>query len=876
MNLQNRPYRRGVLIGDDMGLGKLEPVSSLIPSPTDQGFTPMGDIKVGSYVFGRDGRPVKVLGVYPQGVRPVYRVTFSDGSHCDCGLDHLWSVSDSNHKRRERNTGSKWMTMTTDQIMERGIVDRGQPKFWIPRQGMVDRPAIEFDLDPYFVGVMIGDGTYCGACASVCLGDMDREDIERRIPAPARQRKSPGCMRYEYPVTMLRKLNAIGLVDKGPSKRIPQKYLIGSIDQRIELLRGLMDTDGSCSKNRSVFSTRSPGLASDVKELVDSLGGYATIREYERSDGRGTDIQLRIEVDFCPFHVSRKAMSWRPKDQNRRCKRGIVGIEYLRDEESQCIAVDSPDHLYLTGLNYIVTHNTIQAIGLINCIPSIQKVLIICPAAVKRQWIRELNRWLVRPFQLGAAMGSKWPVGADIVTINPDILYRNEDEIRGTEWDLVVVDECHYFKDPKTRRCKFLLKTAAEYRLALTGTPILNKITDIYTTLAWLDPHEWSNPYSFKKKFCNEFGESDATQRANLQRVLRGTLMVRRLKTEVFKDMPKVRRQVIEVDDTVGIVDMEKAAVNTNSSIQEKLTAALELAKVSDDPEEYKRALENVRSASSDGLGDMEFTSIARIRRDSAVAKIPLTINHLRSCLESGVDKIVVWAHHTECIQRIADAFPGAVSYYGATTTINRDLALNKFINDPKCPLFVAGIRAAGFGLDGLQKVCSHAVIHEFDWVPKVMNQAEDRINRIGQTAPCLFQYLVVSGSIDADMAYMQVDKLQLSDQCLDEEREMVLSEPMLWTKSKGGQVTVTKKDIEACSVSPPQRIAIHECLKILAGVCDGAHSHDGAGFNKIDSRIGKSLASFGTLTAKQAVLGQKLVRKYSKQLPEDMVSQAL
>jgi hypothetical protein len=151
------------------------------------------------------------------------------------------------------------------------------------------------------------------------------------------------------------------------------------------------------------------------------------------------------------------------------------------------------------------------------------------------------------------------------------------------------------------------------------------------------------------------------------------------------------------------------------------------------------------------------------------------------------------------------------------------------------------------------------------------VSQAEDRAHRIGQHDSVLVQHLVLEGSLDATMAKRLVEKQDAIDKALDDPvTSPAARESIIPTQSS---VTISRREIEeAPEFTEPQRAAIHLGLQMLAGMCDGARQIDGVGFNKLDTNIGKSLAHAIRLTNKQAVLGRKLVTKYRRQLPPDLL----
>jgi SWI/SNF-related matrix-associated actin-dependent regulator 1 of chromatin subfamily A len=410
---------------------------------------------------------------------------------------------------------------------------------------------------------------------------------------------------------------------------------------------------------------------------------------------------------------------------------------------------------------------TIQAIGLINSDPSIRKVLIICPATLKINWRLELQKWLVVPRSIAIANG-QWP-NADIVITNYDILKKwrlgDGSAIDAVDWDLLVVDEAHYLKNEKTQRTKLvlgngerLLPIKAKRKLFLTGTPIVNRPRELWTLLHALDPHDLGrNFFAFGKRYCaahqTALGYWDfngASNTEELQQRLRAKFMIRRLKADVLTELPPKQRQII-------VLTPDRAARATIAAER----AVWGLAEDADD-NAYADAVSRLRQRG------IPFEEIARRRHDTAVAKIPQVIEHLRDCLDAE-EKVVVFVHHHDVAHAIEAAFPEmqpAVLTGETAMGVPRQMAIERFQADPRCRLFIASIMAAGVGIT--LTAARLAVFAELDWVPGNVSQAEDRLHRIGQISPVLVQHLVFDGSIDARMASVNIQKQVVIEAAVD------------------------------------------------------------------------------------------------------------
>jgi SNF2-related domain/Family of unknown function (DUF6011)/Helicase conserved C-terminal domain len=447
------------------------------------------------------------------------------------------------------------------------------------------------------------------------------------------------------------------------------------------------------------------------------------------------------------------------------------GIFYTMQRQSTLIADDM-------GLG-----KTIQALGAINADPTVKSVLVISPASLKLNWKREAEKWLVRPMTVEVTNGG-FP-NADMVIVNYDVLVKFRDQIMARHWDLLIVDEAHYAKNPKAQRTKMLFGSKkdgmsaiqAGRRIFLTGTPILNKPVELWTLVQALDPEDLGrNFHRFTVRYCaaykHRFGwdRNGASNLDELQTRLRGKFMVRRLKSEVLVDLPAKRRQVIDIapNGATSVIDRE------NALNQRKLDAirAVAEAEASGNKAAYDSAVANLKEAES-----VAFAEISALRHEVAVAKIPAVIEHVEMCLENE-GKIVVFAHHLDVIEALMAAFPGSAMVSGLEPNLaKRDAAVARFQNDPACRVFIGGIKAAGVGLT--LTAASHVVFAELDWTPGGVTQAEDRCHRIGQKNMVLVQHLVFDGSLDSRIAKIIVDKQNVIDAALDAGTAPVRVEPV-------------------------------------------------------------------------------------------------
>ena len=355
--------------------GKALPNSETIPTPN--GPKTVGEIKTGDYLFDRYGNPTKVLGVYPQGRKEVYEFTFGDGRKARSSIDHIWYV----HKKTWRNK-EEYREYTTKQIIEERILNSDRSaNFYIPVAKAVKYPERKYDIHPYVIGAMLGDGC-CAGNNYLTISSKDNIVPNRILSLLNGSELYDNKANYNWTFKdengHLIKTDILppSVRERAEYKYIPCEYKYGSIEQRLELIRGLMDTDGSIQIDQRdnhkaggtiTFTSISLMLILDVQEVLQSLGYSSTISEDKR-DKYTTGVAYRLIINipnsekykiFWLPEKKEKALSIKDIPQNKNFSRtSIRSIEDLGiEEEMTCFYVDNEEHLFLTS-NYVVTHNT--------------------------------------------------------------------------------------------------------------------------------------------------------------------------------------------------------------------------------------------------------------------------------------------------------------------------------------------------------------------------------------------------------------------------------------------------------------------------------------------------------------------------------------
>ena len=332
---------------------------------TEEGTTTIGTCAVGDKIFGADGRLTRIIAKSEVFHKPVYEIGLADGRSIRVSEDHINTVIEKENAQNTARCVEK--NLTTAELLKRDLFlirDRGhritkERLFFIRNCEPVQYPTRTFAVDPYSLGVILGDGRIRRDCGSVEL-TAHKDDLpfyRKQIPYTF-GRIQVDSRNSNVLTQSIRGLGPalthFGLKGHGDDKFIPDEYLRGSVEQRLSLLQGLMDTDGTIGKRKvnsvTSFCSNSLGLIHGIKTLVQSLGGHTIIG---RTGKRAYRIQIHLNMPV--FRLPRKAVK-----QQIGSKQNKVAIEYIKpitQVSTQCIAVDNEEHQFLTG-EFIRTHNT--------------------------------------------------------------------------------------------------------------------------------------------------------------------------------------------------------------------------------------------------------------------------------------------------------------------------------------------------------------------------------------------------------------------------------------------------------------------------------------------------------------------------------------
>ncbi len=731
-----------LLLGDDVGLGKAQPLDAKVLTP--EGWRRMADLAVGDAIVDPDGGVGEVTGIFPQGTRQVFRVELADGAATECCDEHLWLVQTANDRIRGGGRVLALRDFRDKLVSIRGNGQRAH-NYFVPTCAPVERPAAEFPFDPYALGLLLGDGSFRGS--SIRFTSPDEELVERLRREVVRfgvRLVAAGSRPLDWRVGipsgrnilpwMFRKLGLWG--KDACAKEIPDRYFGGSIDQRLALLRGLMDTDGDCTcSSVAVFSTSSPFLRDGVVRLVRELGGFTKVYKRdaptysyrgERRTGRPS-YRVNVRLPVNPFTLPRKAARWRPPLMAR----AISSVEPVGEKPVQCIRVSTKRSLYVTD-DYVVTHNTVSAICALRDARALPAIVVTLSGIMPRQWEREINRFAPDLFVHVAKKGTAYELptwmgrGPDVVVMNYHKLAGWADVLKHYA-RTVIFDEAQELRRSESQKSQAAREIASHmaYRLGLSATPIYNFGGEIFNVLQAIAPGEIGTKTEFTTEWCDHTGKKIANPAAFGSYLRESFIMLRRTRKDVGRELPALSRFTHPVDSDPAALDRVK-------------DSAAELARI---------ILRTDAGARGEKMQAAEELSNV-LRQATGIAKAPYVGDFVRILVENG-ERVLVYAWHREVysilLAKLEDLQPAM--FTGSETPAQKDAERERFVKG-ETPVMLMSLRA-GAGVDGLQKVCRTVVFAELDWSPGVHEQAIGRVYRDGQGEPVAVYFLVAEDGAD-------------------------------------------------------------------------------------------------------------------------------
>ena len=742
---------RNTLISHEMGTGKANPLDSKLLTPN--GWIKMGDIKVGNFVIGSDGKPKKVLGVYPQGIKDIYEVCFNDGTSAQSCDEHLWNVN--TYIRNWRK--NPFMTKTLNEIMNEGLTFKnGNHKHYIPIVKPIEFEEKELKINPYVLGCILGDGSIT-VLNGIGFSSFDKEIIDEitiRLPNNHNMVHNGKSLK-DYYLTADGKNNYINQALKiynlkgcnSYTKFIPNDFKFASINQRLELLQGILDTDGHVSKRQGFIeiTLASKQLIDDVQFIVQSLGGIGRLHDkwvmYNGEKRLYYRLYIKLPSKFIPFKLKRKINNFIAPTKYLP-NRAISGVKYVGKKEAQCIMVDSKDQLYVID-HCILTHNTLSAILYVE-MNNFEKVVVITPNSLKFNFYNEVEKFTKSNSHIVNWRKNKCSIeDAKYIIINYDFFNSSNKEKFLTKWeklklnkiDVIIADECAKLKNTKANTYKnfkrifnkTIFKNEKISKIFLSGTPAPNRAHELYTVLNQISPIDFATKKYFMEYYCGMsydiyggWGYITDNVEAKFEELYHkiAPFTHRKRKFEVLKDLPdKIYQRVM--------LEMEENEYDMYNEIEEGV------------------ANDFVMHPNGNPL-----TTMLRLRQYTSHLKIKPVIELIENILETG-EKIVVVDFFKESIQQLKKKLGDIAGLHTGDQTDEERAEIVKTFQDPNSSMkvFLGSIQTCGYGLT--LTAASKLFLITLPYSVGDYDQVSDRLHRIGQKAIVNIYPLIFRDTID-------------------------------------------------------------------------------------------------------------------------------
>lgn len=827
------------LLLDAPGLGKAVTLETEIYTPT--GKTTMGDISVGDYVIDKEGNPTKVVAVYNHDNLTMYRVKFSDGTFVDCCEDHQWLLRDgrtvstkwflehdSRHKYPRINSKNtpycvplcKPVEFTKKEqkihpyvlgaILGDGSISHGtgftsKDPFIISkiRNNLLEGVTLEqkSDIEYSFKNVIpTTRGGYIYYANNKRVGNIHDTceflhkkgcKYSKQIIRYKLKEAVENCQIFEnYAWTrkehktsilgsILEELSLLGCTSH--TKFIPDVYKYSDIQSRVELLQGLIDTDGYVADNHVEYSSVSKQLCKDVREIVESLGGICSWHEGPCGyNGKLTGISYSLTIRFSDPRVCcslpRKLELLNSRKLNAEPLRKFVSIEKINNCIGRCITVDSPSSTYLCK-NFIVTHNTLQIVYLAQELKrtrGIKHCLIICGVnSLKGNWVKEIEkhsnlqcRILGQQFTKRTHkmfIGSVAERISDLKSSPEEFFWiTNIETIRSDDFvkeinkqclDMIVCDEIHTTKSPTSQQGKNFLKlNTATYQVGLTGTLLMNNPLDCYVPLKWIGK-EKSTYSTFKSEFLR-YGGSFNNEVIGYKNIdfLKSTIQDCSLRrTKDILDLPP--KNVIP-----EYIDLDESHQRFYNNIVDGIVQ--EVDKVNINPTSIFSMLIRLRQA----LACPSMLTTTQV----VSTKINRAVELSKEIIENG-DKVVIFSTFKGTVDALCKELiefnPLILTGDVDDNTFEENKI--KFQEEDKHKICICTWQKAGTGIT--LTAARYAIFIDTPYTYAQFEQCSDRIHRIGTTQPVFIYNLIANGTIDERVNEILMTKQAVSDFIIDD-----------------------------------------------------------------------------------------------------------
>jgi len=396
------------------------------------------------------------------------------------------------------------------------------------------------------------------------------------------------------------------------------------------------------------------------------------------------------------------------------------------------------------------TGKTAQAIGWMHY-RQMYPTLIVCPASLKLNWEREILKFIgKKSVVLSGSPKKNQRLEGDIIIINYDIIAKWTTILLKKNFKLLIADESHFLKNANRKRSKAVLKLSGKipHVLPMTATAVENSPMDLWNIFRMIDKDLFPSKHNFGVRYCGGFHNGwgwqykGATNINELKQIL-ANYMIRRKKSDILKELPQKQRIVVPLE----------------------LTNKNQYRKAERDFTRWYNQKENKINV---------LAKLAALRQIANKGKFDQIVEWIDNYLEGG-EKLIVFGIHTELVEGIAKAFKGrSVLLYGKMTPKQKQESIDKFQRDKKVVLMSANIKTGGVGLNLTAAPATCFV--ELPWNPAILEQAESRIDRIGQLADKIFNYyLIAPNTIEGDIMDLLDSKQKVMDKILNDKKTDIM-----------------------------------------------------------------------------------------------------
>jgi len=764
---------KNALISHEMGLGKAQDVDSKLLTPN--GWIRMGDIRKGDYVIGSDGKPKKVLGVFPQGLKDIYEICFNDGTSARSCDEHLWNVN--TYIRNWRK--NPFMTKTLREIMDSGLqFENGNNRWYIPIVKPIELEEKNLIINPYVLGCLLGDGCIT-VRDSIGFSSIDKQilnEIQIRLPEK-HNLVINGESHKDYYLTAdgrnnlinqeLKKLNLKGC--NSHNKFIPNEYKLGSIYQRLEMLQGILDTDGHSRKDSIVELTLvSKQLINDVQFIVESLGGIGRISEkwvnYNSERRLYWRINIKLPPEFTPFKLQRKIETFVAPTKYPP-NRAITEVNYVGEKEAQCILIDSEDHLYVTD-HCILTHNTLSSILYVE-MNGFEKVFVITPNSLKFNYFGEVEKFTNSKAHIVGWKKNKYTIEeSKYIIVNYEFFNTGKKEKMDEKWkslgieviDSLVLDECHRIKNTKSNTYKNyvrifkdkIFRNSKASKLFLSGTPAPNRAYELYTVMKEISPLDFPTKEFFYNYYCG-----------------------------MTYDYMNGWGYVVDEENTKFEELFHKIAPYTHRKRKSDLDVKLPektyqrvLLEMSDAEYKKYRAIED--SVVDDIMGSSpgrHLSIMGELRQYLSQIKTKPLYGLITDILDNTDEKVVIVDVYKKSLYDLNEMFDGVAALHTGDQTVDERNEVVKKFQDKSSHIrvFLGSIQTCNYGLTLTQS--SKLFLLTLPFIPGEFDQVSDRLHRIGQKQPVNIYSLVYDNTVDTHTYSLIENKREELSVVMDNEK---------------------------------------------------------------------------------------------------------